>query len=378
MKKFDVIILGAGASGLMVATLLKNKNIALIEANSEIGMKMKISGGGKCNITNKFLSEKNYLGDRVFIKSILEQFSNKELLTFLKKRGLTATIRDEKYYFCKNSSSEILNIFKNEIKNIPQFLNHKILSISKKDSFVIKTDRGNFLAKKVIVASGGVSYPKIGASDIGFNIAKSFGHKVNKLNPALVGFTVQKDEFWFKNLSGVSLIADIKVENKIFRDSLLFTHKGISGLGILSASLYWQKGQMTIDFLPKYSLDRILQNSKKQITTLLPLPKRFIKEFLKSINIEDKPIYKLTNDEKDKLKKLKNYSFAPAGNFGYSMAEVTKGGVSTDEINPNSMESKLIKGLYFIGEVVNVTGELGGYNFQWAFSSAFICSNLQN
>lgn len=227
----------------------------------------------------------------------------------------------------------------------------------------------------MIIATGGVSYPKIGATDIGFKIAQSFGHKIEKLNPALVGFTVQKDEFWFKNLSGISLTADIKVEDKTFRDSLLFTHKGVSGLGVLSASLYWQKGQIEIDFLPKYPLDKFLKNSQKQITTLLPLPKRFTKEFLKSIDLEDKPIYKLTDNEKDRLKKLKNYSFAPAGNFGYSMAEVTKGGVSTDEINPNSMESKLIKNLYFIGEVVDVTGELGGYNFQWAFSSAFVCAN---
>lgn len=360
----------------MVASLLKDKNIALIEANSEVGIKVKIAGGGKCNITNKFLSEKNYFGDRDFIKNILDKFNNKALLEFLNKRGLEPIIRDKKYYFCKNSSSEILNIFKNELQNIPIFLNHKVLNVTKKDEFIIETNREKFLAKKLIVASGGISYPQVGASDIGFKIAQTFGHKIKKLSPALVGFTVQKDEFWFKNLSGVSLLADIKVEDKAFRDSILFTHKGISGLGVLSASLYWQKGQMEIDFLPNYPLEKFLKSSKKQITTLLPLPKRFTKEFLKSVELEDKAIDKLSNDEKEKLKKLKHYTFAPAGNFGYSKAEVTRGGVDTDEIDINSMESKIVENLYFLGEVLNVTGELGGYNLQWAFSSAFVCGSI--
>ena len=187
-----------------------------------------------------------------------------------------------------------------------------------------------------------MSYPSLGATDIGFKIAQKFGHTIIAPNPALVGFTVQKDQFWFKNLSGLSLEdVEIKVEDKVCRGGMLFTHKGCSGPVILSTSLYWQKGQISIDFLP----------SKKSY-----LPKRFKKV--------------IQNSKFD----IHNYSFSPAGNFGYTKAEVTKGGVDTNEIDVNTMESNLQKGLYFIGEVLDVTGELGGYNFQWAFSSGMVLS----
>jgi predicted flavoprotein YhiN len=216
----------------------------------------------------------------------------------------------------------------------------------KDDKFIIFTNHKTIEAKKLIVASGGLSYPSLGATDIGFKIAKKFGHNIITPNPALVGFTVQKEQFWFKELSGLSLDeVHIKVGDKICKGSLLFTHKGCSGPVILSTSLYWGKGQISIDFAP-------YKDSY--------LPKRFKKAIQNSkFNIH-------------------NYSFSPAGNFGYSKAEVTKGGVDTSEINVQNMESKLQNNLYFIGEVLNITGELGGYNFQWAFSSSsMIFSSIQ-
>jgi predicted Rossmann fold flavoprotein len=192
-----------------------------------------------------------------------------------------------------------------------------------------------------------------------------------------VGFTVQKEQFWFKNLSGLSTPVFTFVEGKSFEGSLLFAHKGCSGPVILTTSLYWKKGKIAIDFLPKQKLEKLLTGNKI-ISTALPLPKRFMQEFLTSIELEDKSISKLTIDEKERLKLLKYYEFPPAGNFGYTKAEVTKGGVNTNEINHNSFESLKQKDLYFIGECLDITGELGGFNFQIAFSEAFVCAKELN
>jgi predicted Rossmann fold flavoprotein len=367
---YDVVIIGAGASGLMVASKYKEKNIALIDTNSKIAQKIKISGGGKCNITNAYVSEKNYLGNPIFIKEVLETFDQNELLSFLKVRGCEPILKKEYQYFCKDSADEIINILKKETDNAALFLNQSVLKISKKENFLIQSNKQTFEAKNVVVASGGLSYPKIGASPIAYDIAKSFGHTINTTSPALVGFTVQKDQFWMKDLSGISMRVQIKVGDKNFCQDLLFAHKGISGPVVLNSSLYWQKGLIEMDFLPNVSLKKYLKNSNKLISTALPLPKRFIKSFLSHIDLEDKSVSQMNEEEVQKLSQLKNYTFAPAGNFGYSKAEVTRGGVSTDEIDPKTMMSKLVKNLYFVGECLDVTGALGGYNFQWAFSSA--------
>ncbi|RUM74355.1 MAG: aminoacetone oxidase family FAD-binding enzyme, partial [Sulfurovum sp.] len=223
------------------------------------------------------------------------------------------------------------------------------------------------------VASGGLSFPRLGASDIGYRIATHFGHSITRTAPALVGFTVQKEQFFFKELSGASTDVRITVGDQRCSGALLFAHKGISGPAVLDASLYWEKGMIEIDFLPDVSLDQH-KGSKKNISTLLPLPKRITKAFLLQLGLEDKPFVKLSSDEMGRLESLHHYQFAPAGTFGFSRAEVTKGGVDTGEVDRQTMMSKKIPGLYFVGEVLDVTGRLGGYNFQWAFSSAFVCA----
>ncbi len=368
---YDIIILGAGASGLMVASRFRDKNIAIIESNSKIAQKIKISGGGKCNVTNNHVSEDNYFGDSAFIKEVLSSFSVKELLEFLKVRGCEPKVRKDNQYFCKDSSDEIIDVFRKEIKDIPLFLNQKVTKVTKDNHFIIHTQKEKFKAKNLIVATGGLSFPKIGASPIAYEIAESFGHTIKTTSPALVGFTLQPEQFWMKELSGISLEVLIKVVDKSFTQDLLFAHKGISGPAILNASLYWEKGSVEIDFLPSNKLKKYLKNSNKLISSALPLPKRFIKEFLIHVGVEDKPVSKLDEDDRAKLSFLKSYTFAPAGNFGYQKAEVTRGGISTDEIDSKTMMSKFVDNLYFIGESLDVTGELGGYNFQWAFSSAF-------
>lgn len=368
---YDIAIIGAGASGLMSASQLQTKKVAIIDSNSKIGLKILASGGGKCNVTNKNVSYENYLGDNVFIKQTLDNFTPKDLLNFLDNFQLELEVRKYGQYFCKKSAKDIVNIFDNLTKHCHFFMGYKVLHVEFNEHFIIKTENKTIKAKKLVVASGGLSYTSIGASPIGYEIAKSFGHTIITPAPALVGLTVQKDQFWMKNLSGISFNTKLTVENKTLESDLLFTHKGISGPVILSGSLYWQKGKISLDFIPNSDLKKLLdKKSKKQISSQLPLPKRFVLEFLKSINVEDKPIYKLKNDDLDKLKVLKNYEFAPAGNFGFTKAEVTKGGICTDEIQSSTFESKFQKNLFFIGEVLDVTGELGGYNFQWAFASA--------
>ncbi|MEA2028356.1 MAG: aminoacetone oxidase family FAD-binding enzyme [Campylobacterota bacterium] len=374
----NLAIIGAGASGLFLASHLKNKNYILIDSNPKIGAKIAISGGGKCNITNKFVKASNYLGDPNFITSSLKSFDQKNLLAWLRKRGLNPVMKKEHQYFCPNSAKEILDTFTKEIPKKNLVLNTKVEKVSREgEVFVIHTNKQTIKARKLVVTSGGLSYSSIGASGIGFEIAKSFGHTVIKPSPALVGFTVQKDQFFFKELSGLSTEVTIKVEDKSFKDSLLFAHKGLSGPVVLNASLYWQKGNITIDFLNGFDLSKH-QHSSKLISTLLPLPKRLTKAFLVQFDLMDKPLKKLNNKELSVLKTLGNYSFAPAGNFGYSKAEVTRGGINTEEIDASTLESTKEKNLFFLGEVLDVTGQLGGYNFQWAFSSAYQCAKGLN
>jgi len=370
----NTAIIGAGASGLFLASNLESKNFVVIDSNAKIGAKVAISGGGKCNITNKFVATQNYLGDSKFITPILESFSQKKLLAWLRERGLNPVMKKEHQYFCPNSAKEILDIFSKAIPNKNLLLNSKVEKVTKEgDLFIIQTNRQTIKAKKLVIASGGLSYTTVGASDIGYQIAQSFGHTISKTAPALVGFTVQKEQFFFKELSGLSTEVTITVEDKSFNGSLLFAHKGISGPVVLNASLYWQKGTITIDFLNGFDLESH-RNSNKLISTLLPLPKRLTKAFLVQFDLLDKPIKQLSKNELMVLKGLGAYTFAPAGNFGYSKAEVTRGGIDTSEIKVESMESKLVPNLYFVGEVLDVTGELGGYNFQWAFSSAYECA----
>ena len=340
---FDICIIGAGASALMCASNIKNKSICIIDTNRNIGSKIKVSGGGKCNITNEYMSEKFFLGEEKFVKNILNQFSNEDLKQFLKSNNLYFELNPKIVkgtYFCK-SSNNVIDMFKKLTKHCNFELNTKVDNVNyENNTYIINTNKEQIKSKKLIVASGGLSFANLGASSIGYDIAKKFGHSINTLNPALVGFTVQKDQFWFKELSGLSMDVKIKVNDKIVEGSFLFTHKGCSGPAILTTSLYWQKGKISIDFAP-YK-DSYLQKRFKRATKELDMD-------------------------------IHNYEFAPAGNFGFSKAEVTKGGINTNEID-NTMQSKLQKDLYFIGEVLDVTGELGGYNFQWAFSSAIACA----
>ncbi len=368
----DIIIIGGGASALMLASLLPRNTASIIESNSKIGAKILISGGGKCNISNAKMGTEYFWGDEDFVAPALQMFCEKSLILWLKKQKLQPVIRKETQYFCEKSASELLDVFARESKKQKCLLDEKVLDVSKRgDFFSVKTDKRTLTSKYVVLASGGLSFPRLGASSIGHDIAQSFGHKIVKTAPALVGFTVQKEQFFFKELSGASCEVKVTVGDAVCEGDLLFTHKGFSGPAALDASLYWEKGKMEIDFLPSFSWEKV-KGSKKQVSSIFPLPKRITKAFLVQLGLEDKPFVKVTPEELEKLQLLNRYAFSPAGTFGYSKAEVTKGGVCTDEVDANTMMSKKVKDLYFMGEVLDVTGRLGGYNFQWAFSSAYV------
>ena len=374
---YDILILGAGASGLMCAAQLvetTNFKIAIVEGNSRPALKLKASGGGKCNLTNVNVDTDHFLGDETLVRTALNVFPQKALLDYFHNSGLRPVIRKERYYFCPKSSDEVISILLGKSRGAELLLGTKILSVSGNDPFKVTTDKGVFTAKKVVVATGGASYKELGASDIGLKIAQEYGIKTIPFSPALVGLTLQPKEFWMKELSGISFPARIRVGTKLLEEDLLFAHKGISGPVVLSASLYWFKGEIELDFCPDLDLQKLL-SEKKLLSTALPLPKRFTKAFLDSIALEDKPCNRLNNEEREKLLQLQAYKMAPSGNFGLSKAEVCRGGVAHEEINVKTMESSKVKGLYFIGETVDVTGELGGYNFQWAFSSAVVCAS---
>ncbi len=380
MKIYDVIILGAGASGLMCASHLSEKlDVAIVEANTKVAQKLKVSGGGKCNITSTSVGVEHFDGDIELIGSVLDSFSKEDLLEFLKIHSLMPVIRKNRYYFCKSSSDEIINILKKLTQKHELILNKKIIEVEKKDNiFEVKTDKSILKAKKLVIATGGKSFQTLGASDIGLKIAKNFDISVKEFLPALVGMTLQKDQFWMKELSGLSCFVHIKVDGKTLKEDLLFAHKGISGPAVLSASLYWKKAKMSIDFLPKHNIKDLIKNSKKLVSSVIPLPKRLSVAILKAINVKDIECKKLSVQEIETLINIHNYEFAPAGNFGFTKAEVSRGGVCAKELHYHSLESKSIKNLHFIGEVVDVTGELGGYNFQWAFSSGVICAREIN
>jgi len=398
-KIYDVLIIGAGAAGLFLAANLRGKSVAILEKNVTSGKKILASGGGRCNVTNRRIDASNYLGDANFVTNILKNLDFKDVLNFFGE--LKFNEQKQNQFFCESGAKDVLGVLLKRarqsgtqifcgvcVKGARKILadeNGQILEKLKSEQteiFEVIAENGDkFYAKNLVIASGGLSYKSLGASDIGYKIAQSFSICVATPAPALVGFTVQKDEFWFKNLSGVCFPAEISVvcasknaanrELKMprkFAGDILFTHKGISGPAVLNASLFWQKGLIAINFCPNFSIETA-KKSKKQLSTVLPLPRRFALEFLRAAELRDKPYGEYKADEVAKILRLFAYEFAPAGTFGFERAEVTKGGVDTDALNANCGYNGA-HGLYFIGEVLNVTGMLGGYNLHFAFACA--------
>lgn len=371
---YHTCILGAGAAGLMAAAHLKNQDVLVIDHNEKAAKKLRISGGGRCNITNENVSSQNYLGDKPFIDQVFSRFNNKMLMAYFHDRGLQTSIEKNHQYFCTHSAQDLIDILLNECRHTHFKFHHIIQSIKKGAHFTIETDQGSFKAQHLLIATGGASYAKIGATNIGLQLAAHFSHPTRPFEPALVGLTLQNEQSWMKTLSGISCKATLTIGKKSFTDQLLFAHKGISGPAVLSASLYWKKSSIIIDFLPDYKLKSIFKQKNKKLSSLIPLPKRLTTALLTALELEDKSYSQLNSEETERLSRLKSYQFSPAGNFGLTKAEATRGGVLSEAIDPSTMQSRLVEGLYFAGEVIDVTGELGGYNFQWAFSTAYVAA----
>jgi predicted Rossmann fold flavoprotein len=371
---YKYAVIGGGASALMfVANLKDKKNALILEQNETLGKKILISGGGRCNFANKNLNCNNYLGDCNFLKQTFKNFNQKFIINYFTSKGLKYSIKNNTQLFCQNSSKELLDILISQIKGSKVKLNTKVLNLNKQnDLFLIKTNKGEFKAKKVIICSGGISYEQVGVSKIAFEIAKKYDIKINPLKPALTGLTLQKEQSFLKELSGISFLGEVCVNNRCFLDNILLTHKGLSGPAILNASLFWDKGKILINFLPKFNFEKL--NKNKRIISQLPLPKRLSSALLEHINLENKEIFKLNDAQLNKLKNLQKYTFAPAGTFGFKKAEITKGGIKINQINPLTFESLKVKNLYFLGEVLDIGGTIGGYNFMFAFSSALNCA----
>lgn len=387
-KKYDLIIIGAGASGLTAAATAgqSGRSVLLIEHNSQPARKVFVSGAGKCNFSNKFVSSKHYFSKNPhFCKSALAGFSYQDLIHHLDKACIPWQEREEGKLFAF-SSGAIRSFLVERAKkaNVDILLEIPFFTLEKKSEiFSLNCCAGNFFSKNVLIASGGISYPALGATDIGYRLAKQFGLDVIQPEPALVslnwGGHIPVD---FSGLSGVSVFVHIKTGKICKQGMLLFTPQGISGPVVLQLSLYWQAGQMIeIDFLPQTDLFSILKKhrqakEKKRLQSILSdyLPLRLARCFVSVLDSKDKdiPLSAMSDKSFNQMDKMiKHFRFIPEKTGGWSKAEVTKGGVDVDCLSSSTMESRKVSGLYFSGEVLDITGELGGFNLHWAFASGF-------
>jgi predicted Rossmann fold flavoprotein len=386
MTKKDVIIIGAGASGMMCAieSGKRGRSVLVLDHVSKMGRKIHISGGGSCNFTNINTSHTNFISNNPhFCKSALSRFKPCDLITMLEKHGVKYEEREEGQLFCARSSEDIIRMLEKECNDagVKIILDCKILDVKKTDQFIISTDNGIFECESLVIATGGLAYPQIGASGLGYMIAKQFGLKVTETRPALVPFIFSReDSKIFGELSGISIEATIKCRNMTFRGSVLFTHRGLSGPAILQVSSYWKEGDATvIDLLPdidifRFFVEKQQNKSKTEMHNLLCefLPTRLAKIWC-DLNIESKPVNQYNEKELRKIAlQVHNWEIRPKSTEDYKTAEVTLGGIDTNELSSKTMESGKVKGLYFTGEVIDVTGQLGGYNLHWAWASGFV------
>lgn len=383
MIKSDVIIIGGGASGFACAikALKKNKKVVILEHNKSPLKKVFISGGGRCNFTNLDASDENYISENMFfVKNVLKNFSPNDFLAMIEKNKVKYVEKKKNQLFTKNGSKEIVEMLNRETNGVKIFFDTQIIEIKKEnDLFYVCTNNETFEAKSLVVATGGMSYQNLGATDLGYKIAKQFNIKIIPYRPVLVPLNLDSLEMKeIAKLQGISLEAIVSFGKKSYQDNILFTHFGLSGPAILQISLHWQKNsQIEINMLPniniKEELLKLRNNSRgKKISNILLsyLPQKIVDFVLKDRDIF---IAEAPNKLIDEIsQKINNWKIIPVGTQGFSMAEATAGGVDVNELNQKTMESKKISGLYFVGEVVDVTGEVGGFNLQWAWSSGFV------
>ncbi|MDO8580902.1 MAG: NAD(P)/FAD-dependent oxidoreductase [Candidatus Omnitrophota bacterium] len=381
----DVMILGAGAAGLMCAIEAgkRGRSVVVLEHNDTAGKKIRISGGGRCNFTNIHTAPGQFLSTNPhFAKSALARFTPDDFCRLVKKHGISFHEKKLGQLFCDINAQEIIDLLKKECAAVDaQILTSTSIKSVTKNAvhFRLKTNHGDFSCESLVVATGGLSIPPLGATDLGYRLAKQFAIKVNPCRPGLVPLLWRKNELAiFQDLSGLSVNARVSLNKILFDENILFTHKGLSGPAILQISSYWREGEaITIDILPGIDILAKLKANYKSKTTLKNtladyLPAR-LAEKLCQYFFADQPLNEITFNKMGKISDwLHGWRVTPAGTEGYAKAEVTVGGVDTTELSSKTMETNKVAGLYFIGEVVDVTGHLGGYNFQWAWASGFV------
>ncbi|WP_277967039.1 BaiN/RdsA family NAD(P)/FAD-dependent oxidoreductase [Pantoea trifolii] len=391
MEKFDVIIIGAGAAGMFCAAQAGQlgRRVLLLDNGKKAGRKILMSGGGRCNFTNMHTEPAAYLSHNPhFCKSALARYNQWDFIDLVNRHGIAYHEKTLGQLFCDDSAQQIVDLLLKECDagQVTLRLRSEVLSVERDDSgYTLQLNGTSVQAEKLVIASGGLSMPGLGATPFGYKVAEQFGLKVFPTRAALVPFTLHKPLLEQLNtLSGVALPTTITAQDgTLFKEAMLFTHRGLSGPAVLQISSYWQPGEfVTIDLSPAASLDDFinvqreahpnlsLKNSLAKI-----LPKRLVEVLQELKQIPDVTLKQLNSKQQGELvNTLHQWRVQPNGTEGYRTAEVTLGGVDTTQLSSKTMEARDVPGLFFIGEVVDVTGWLGGYNFQWAWSSAWACA----
>jgi len=382
-SQFDVVILGGGAAGLMCAIEAgrRGRRVAVLERAERIGKKVLISGGGRCNFTNLNCRPENFISANPhFAKSALARYTPADFIALVEKHSIAYHEKTLGQLFCDGAAQQIVAMLEAECRAVGVRIqtNVNVEQVSRENNFLLRAtgDDDEFRAESLVVATGGLSIPKMGATGFGYDLARQFGLKIVEPRPALVPFTFNKDDAThFCDLAGVSAEVVASIGAQHFREKMLITHRGLSGPAVLQISSYWQPGQpISFDLAPERELTAAMRDPKTRrdlasakAAFRAALPNRLADRWL-----DVYPPRGWSNHALDELeRRAHNWQIIPAGTEGYAKAEVTAGGVDTNELSARTMESRKVPGLYFIGEVVDVTGHLGGFNFQWAWASGF-------
>ncbi len=378
-RRFDVLVLGAGAAGLFCAAEAgkRGRRVALLERADRVGKKILISGGGRCNFTNVYCKPENFISANPhFAKSALARYTPADFVALVEKHKIRYHEKTLGQLFCDDSALQIVNLLESECRDggVKICLNEKIREVTKTTEFIVKTENQEFRAPALLIATGGLSIPKMGATSFGYDVAKQFALKIQTTRPALVPFIFSRQaQKEYCDLSGVSAEVIVSAGGASFREKMLITHRGLSGPAILQISSYWQDGkEIALDLAPDREIAAAVQRAKfRNLPELVAalqsnLPRRFAErwaELHQPASLSNAGLEEFENQ-------VHSWTVVPAATEGYAKAEVTAGGVDTDELSSKTMESNKIPGLFFIGEAVDVTGHLGGFNFQWAWASA--------
>jgi predicted Rossmann fold flavoprotein len=379
IHSFDALIIGGGAAGLMCAIEAgkRGRRVAVIEHTEHLGKKILISGGGRCNFTNLYCTPENFLSSNShFAKSALARFTPGDFIALVERHRIRYHEKTLGQLFCDRSARDILNMLKEECRSagVLIFLNAKVIDVGRATEFYVRTDEAEFHSAALVIATGGLSIAKIGATSFGYDLARGFGIKVKEPWPGLVPLVLDDDDrSRYCDLAGNSAQVIASTAGQRFREKMLITHRGLSGPAILQLSLYWKKASpIILDLAPDREIaagfddpkvPRNLMSLRAEVRSVLP--NRFADRWT-----ELHAPATWTNSALSAFEKqMHGWTLTPAGTEGYDKAEVTAGGVDTNELSARTMESRKVPGLYFIGEVVDVTGQLGGFNFQWAWAS---------